>query len=75
MGYRNCMVSFLERHRFFSTNHVSAYPLASVIGFDISNIQPEWGPSNLAWQLGDLHDGLNYDNHHFDLVHISHMDG
>ncbi|KUL81951.1 hypothetical protein ZTR_10977 [Talaromyces verruculosus] len=52
-----------------------AYPSASVIGFDISAIQPSWVPPNLEWHIGDLEYDLNFGSNRFDLVYVGHMDG
>lgn len=45
------------------------YPSASVVGVDLSPIQPTWVPTNLKFFVDDIEDGwLNGDG--WDLVHM-----
>ena len=48
------------------------YPSASVIGIDLSPIQPAWIPPNLKFIVDDLEDEWTYPPNHFDYVHIRH---
>ncbi|KAE9377506.1 UMTA methyltransferase [Stipitochalara longipes BDJ] len=48
------------------------YPSATVIGIDLSPIQPAWVPPNLRFVVDDLEDEWLYPVDHFDYVHVRH---
>jgi hypothetical protein len=48
------------------------YPTASVIGIDLSPIQPAWIPPNLRFVVDDIEDEWIYPENHFDYIHIRH---
>ena len=51
------------------------YEAASVIGFDLSPIQPSWVPPNLRFEILDVEESWEYQSHGFDLVHTRFMNG
>ncbi|KAF4125208.1 hypothetical protein GMORB2_4047 [Geosmithia morbida] len=51
------------------------YPGASIIGTDLSPIQPTWAPPNLEMFVDDCEDDEWLDGSGFDLVHLRDVDG
>ncbi|KAK0735928.1 S-adenosyl-L-methionine-dependent methyltransferase [Schizothecium vesticola] len=51
------------------------FPSASVIGFDISPIQPAWVPPNLRFEIDDAQLPWTYPADHFDFVHLRNLHG
>ena len=51
------------------------YPSASVIGFDLSPIQPTFVPPNLQFEIVDADENWEYGSNRFDLVHTRFMNG
>jgi len=51
------------------------FPSASVIGFDISPIQPAWVPANLRFEIDDAQLSWTYPPGQFDFVHIRNLHG
>ena len=49
------------------------FPDATVIGNDLSAIQPKWVPPNLSFEIDDIESEWNY-SAKFDLIHTRHMD-
>ena len=49
-----------------------AYPMAEVIGTDLSPIQPNWIPPNVKFIVDDLEDEWVL-GAHFDLIHVRHV--
>ncbi|KAF1811384.1 S-adenosyl-L-methionine-dependent methyltransferase [Eremomyces bilateralis CBS 781.70] len=52
-----------------------AYPSASVIGTDLSPIQPEFIPPNCTFEIDDATVEWTYPEDHFDFIHIREMFG
>jgi cyclopropane fatty-acyl-phospholipid synthase-like methyltransferase len=51
------------------------YPQATVVGFDLSPIQPTWVPPNLLFEICDADEEWSYPVNNFDLVHTRFMNG
>lgn len=51
------------------------FPSASVIGFDLSPIQPTFVPPNLQFEILDADESWEYGSNRFDLVHTRFMNG
>lgn len=51
------------------------YPSASVVGFDISPIQPAWVPPNLRFEIDDAQLPWTYPADHFDFIHVRNLHG
>ncbi|KIX05642.1 uncharacterized protein Z518_03614 [Rhinocladiella mackenziei CBS 650.93] len=51
------------------------FPAASVIGFDLSPIQPTFVPPNLQFEILDADERWEYGSSRFDLVHTRFMNG
>src|SRR5437868_2929170 len=51
------------------------FPSATVIGTDISPIQPTWVPPNCSFQIDDAQLAWTFDRNAFDLVHVRHLYG
>ncbi|KAI1612920.1 S-adenosyl-L-methionine-dependent methyltransferase [Exophiala viscosa] len=51
------------------------YPAASVIGFDLSPIQPSFVPPNVQFEVADADEDWTYGHNRFDLVHTRFMNG
>lgn len=51
------------------------FPAASVIGFDLSPIQPTFIPPNLQFEILDADESWEYGANRFDLVHTRFMNG
>jgi len=51
------------------------YPSASIIGADLSPIQPEWVPPNCSFEVDDLTQPWLYGDNVMDFVHIREMFG
>ena len=49
------------------------FPNATVIGNDLSAIQPKWVPPNLSFEIDDCESEWNYSTK-FDFIHTRHMD-
>lgn len=49
------------------------YPSASIIGVDLSPIQPAWVPPNLKFIVDDFSDEWAYPQNYFDLIHMRHI--
>ncbi|KAH9830395.1 S-adenosyl-L-methionine-dependent methyltransferase [Teratosphaeria destructans] len=45
------------------------YPSATVIGTDLSKIQPSWVPPNVSFEIDDWDDEWTYGSNRFDLIH------
>ena len=48
------------------------YPSASVLGVDLSPIQPEWVPPNVQFMVDDVESPWLRPLNHFDYVHARH---
>jgi len=46
-----------------------AYPGATIIGTDLSKIQPGWVPPNVSFEIDDFDDEWTYGADRFDLIH------
>ena len=51
------------------------FPSATVIGTDISPIQPSWIPPNCSFQIDDAQEDWTFPPSHFDLIHIRRLYG
>ncbi|KAF2727590.1 S-adenosyl-L-methionine-dependent methyltransferase [Polyplosphaeria fusca] len=51
------------------------YPSATVIGTDLSPIQPEWVPPNCHFEIDDVTLDWTYPDEHFDFIHIRELFG
>jgi len=51
------------------------YPGASVVGTDLSPIQPSWLPQNLQFMVEDAEEDWIFPKNHFDLIHIRGLAG
>jgi SAM-dependent methyltransferase len=51
------------------------YPTASVIGTDLSPIQPPWVPPNVRFEIDDCTDDWTFPLSHFDFIHIRTLGG
>ncbi|KAF1951808.1 S-adenosyl-L-methionine-dependent methyltransferase [Byssothecium circinans] len=51
------------------------YPSATVIGIDLSPIQPEWVPPNCQFEIDDVTLSWTFPPNHFDFVHIRELFG
>lgn len=51
------------------------YPGATVIGTDLSPIQPEWVPPNCHFEIDDVTLDWTYPEEHFDFIHIRELFG
>ncbi|OJD14058.1 hypothetical protein AJ78_05564 [Emergomyces pasteurianus Ep9510] len=49
------------------------YPGASILGIDLSPIQPIWVPPNVKFMVDDAECPWLHPNDHFDFVHIRHL--
>lgn len=52
-----------------------AYPSASVVGTDLSPIQPLFVPPNCAFEIEDLNLSWTYPTNHFDFIHVRELFG
>ncbi|KAK1986715.1 methyltransferase [Colletotrichum cereale] len=48
------------------------YPSATVLGVDLSPIQPEWVPPNVKFEVDDVESPWLYPTNHFDYIHSRH---
>jgi cyclopropane fatty-acyl-phospholipid synthase-like methyltransferase len=46
------------------------YPSASVIGTDLSPIQPHWIPPNVRFEIEDFNDDWTFKTNEFDFIHM-----
>ncbi|KAL7273015.1 ATPase [Rhizina undulata] len=51
------------------------FPSAHVIGIDLSPIQPQWVPPNVAFQIDDVEEPWTYRNNSFDFIYLRTMAG
>jgi len=51
------------------------FPSASVIGTDISPIQPTWVPPNLKFEMEDATQDWTFAENHFDYIHMRYLFG
>ncbi|KAL7270675.1 hypothetical protein RUND412_006612 [Rhizina undulata] len=51
------------------------FPSASVIGVDLSPIQPKWLPPNLIFEVDDIEEPWPYKENSFDFIHLRHIVG
>ncbi|KAF8451742.1 S-adenosyl-L-methionine-dependent methyltransferase [Kalaharituber pfeilii] len=51
------------------------FPAASVIGTDLSPIQPAWVPPNCTFEIEDMEEEWPYDDNYFDFIHIRSLSG
>ncbi|KAK6500937.1 hypothetical protein TWF506_003695 [Arthrobotrys conoides] len=51
------------------------YPMANVVGNDLSPIQPRWVPPNLTFEVDDVEKEWTHKPNSFDLVYIRYMVG
>ncbi|KAL6703740.1 hypothetical protein ACN47E_009121 [Coniothyrium glycines] len=51
------------------------YPSATVIGTDLSPIQPEWVPPNCHFEIDDVSVHWTFPPNHFDFIHIRELFG
>ncbi|KAF1842831.1 S-adenosyl-L-methionine-dependent methyltransferase [Cucurbitaria berberidis CBS 394.84] len=51
------------------------YPSATVIGTDLSPIQPEWVPPNCLFEIDDVSLDWTFPPNHFDFIHIRELFG
>lgn len=51
------------------------YPSASVIGTDLSPIQPEWVPPNCQFEIDDVSLEWTFPENHFDFIHVRELFG
>ncbi|KAK0613243.1 S-adenosyl-L-methionine-dependent methyltransferase [Immersiella caudata] len=51
------------------------YPSASVIGTDLSPIQPPWAPPNVHFELDDATAEWTFTENQFDFIHIRYLTG
>ena len=49
------------------------YPGATVLGIDLSPIQPNWVPPNVSFMVDDAESDWLYKPNSFDYIHIRHM--
>ena len=52
-----------------------AYPSASVVGTDLSPIQPAWVPPNLEFFVDDAEAEWSFKENHFDFIHACDLGG
>ncbi|KAF6796452.1 O-methyltransferase [Colletotrichum sojae] len=48
------------------------YPSATVLGVDLSPIQPDWVPPNVRFEVDDIESTWLYPRNHFDYIHSRH---
>lgn len=48
------------------------YPSASVLGVDLSPIQPDWVPPNVRFMVDDVESPWLHPRSHFDYIHCRH---
>ncbi|KAL0937798.1 methyltransferase domain-containing protein [Colletotrichum truncatum] len=48
------------------------YPSATVLGVDLSPIQPDWVPPNVKFEVDDVESPWLYPSNHFDYIHSRH---
>jgi SAM-dependent methyltransferase len=51
------------------------YPSATVVGTDLSPIQPEWVPPNCHFEIDDVTMEWTFPENHFDFVHVRELFG
>ncbi|KAK3486895.1 S-adenosyl-L-methionine-dependent methyltransferase [Neurospora hispaniola] len=51
------------------------HPDCTVIGTDISPIQPSWVPPNCKFEINDAHKEWTYEENYFDFIHIRWLTG
>lgn len=51
------------------------YPSATVVGTDLSPIQPEWVPPNCSFEIDDVTLEWTFPHNHFDFIHIRELFG
>lgn len=49
------------------------YPLADIVGVDLSPIQPAWAPENIKFEIDDIEDEWTWPENHFDLIYSKTM--
>ncbi|KAF8541093.1 TAM domain methyltransferase [Trichophaea hybrida] len=63
-----------EPHRILDvgtgTDMADKYPMAEVIGLDLSPIQPAWVPPNCRFEVDDAELDWTYSSDHFDFIHV-----
>ncbi|KAI4283512.1 MAG: hypothetical protein L6R35_005144 [Caloplaca aegaea] len=57
------------------SDFAEAYPNTSIIGTDLSPIQPETKPPNLIFEIDDCCSDWVYPKNHFDYIHVRQMYG
>ncbi|KAF9871598.1 hypothetical protein CkaCkLH20_11009 [Colletotrichum karsti] len=48
------------------------YPSSTVLGVDLSPIQPDWVPPNVKFEVDDVESSWLYPTNHFDYIHSRH---
>ena len=51
------------------------FPSASVIGTDLSPIQPAWVPPNIRFEIEDYNDDWTFEPNEFDFIHMRNLYG
>ena len=51
------------------------YPECSVIGTDLSPIQPSWVPPNVKFEVDDIEEPWTFPRNHFDYIHVRNLIG
>lgn len=51
------------------------YPSATVIGTDLSPIQPTWVPPNCQFEIDDMNGSWTFPRNHFDFIHMRELFG
>ncbi|KAL8965023.1 MAG: hypothetical protein Q9197_006707 [Variospora fuerteventurae] len=59
----------------WAVDFAEAYPNTSIIGTDLSPIQPETKPPNLVFEIDDCCSDWVYPKNHFDYIHVRQMYG
>ncbi|KAL7269430.1 ATPase [Rhizina undulata] len=50
------------------------YPMAEIIGIDLSPIQPNWVPPNAVFQVDDVEETWSFQENSFDFIHLRNME-
>lgn len=58
-----------------TSDFADIYPNTTVIGTDISPIQPTWVPPNLKFEIDDATLDWTYPDNHFDYIHMRYLVG
>lgn len=67
--------TLLTRYLPRNSDFADKYPNATVIGTDLSPIQPTWVPPNLRFDIDDASREWTYNPNSFDLIHIRWLTG